>query len=226
MPGIRSNASVENGSRSSTAASSTPSCGVCVTGRTDSTPGAAVTASRTAPARAGSGTTMSVGALEPLGKDWSSSSWPATASTSSRKPLPLVSPLSKFSRPSDSTSSSATVAIQTRRGRRATRSPICRQAPCVSSVPSLPKCGTRGQNARRPQITSHAGSSVSIASIATATPSAPIGPRPEVPLTSASVRHSSAAITVMPDAKIAGPAVRKASAIASCLSSWRRSSSR
>ncbi len=84
----------------------------------------------------------------------------------------------------------------------------------------------RGQKARRPQITSQAGSSVSIASIATATPSAPIGPRPDVPLTSASMRHSSAAMTVMPEAKIAGPAVRSASAIASCLSSWVRSSSR
>ena len=83
-----------------------------------------------------------------------------------------------------------------------------------------------GKKAQRPTMTSSAGSSVSIASIATAMPSAPIGPRPDVPLTSASVRHSSAAMTVSPDAKIAGPAVRSASAIASWRSAWRRSSSR
>ena len=83
-----------------------------------------------------------------------------------------------------------------------------------------------GKNTQRPSSTSSAGSSVSIAIIATAIPSAPIGPSPDVPLTFASVRHSSAAMTVRPEAKIAGPAVRSASAIASCLSAWRRSSSR
>ncbi len=82
------------------------------------------------------------------------------------------------------------------------------------------------QNARRPQITSSAGSSVSIVIIATAMPSAPIGPSPAVPSTSAIVRHSRAQITVAPEATIAGPAVRSASAIASCLSSCFRSSSR
>ena len=88
-----------------------------------------------------------------------------------------------------------------------------------------PNIGGR-QNARRPQITSSAGSSVSIVTIATAMPSAPIGPSPAVPSTSAIVRHSSAQITVAPEATIAGPAVRSASAIASCLSSCLRSSSR
>ena len=88
-----------------------------------------------------------------------------------------------------------------------------------------PKIGGR-QNARRPQIVSSAGSSVSIVIIATAMPSAPIGPSPAVPSTSAIDRHSSAQITVAPDATIAGPAVRSASAIASCLSSCLRSSSR
>ena len=124
--------------------------------------------------------------------------------------------------------------IQIRRGLRATRSPTRRQGPCVSSAPSSPKCGTPlpqrpiggCQNARRPQITSSAGSSVSIVTIATAMPSAPIGPSPAVPSTSAIVRHSSAQMTVAPDATIAGPAVRSASAIASCLSSCLRSSSR
>jgi hypothetical protein len=63
-------------------------------------------------------------------------------------------------------------------------------------------------------------------SSATPMPIAPIGPRPAVPFTFASESDSSAAMTVRPDAKIAGPARRNASSIASCLSSWRRSSSR
>lgn len=76
-----------------------------------------------------------------------------------------------------------------------------------------------GQNAQRPAITRLAGSRVSIETIATAIPVAPIGPSPAVPSTSANVRQSSAAITVSPEAMIAGPARRSASAIASCLSS-------
>jgi hypothetical protein len=83
-----------------------------------------------------------------------------------------------------------------------------------------------GQKARLPTINSSAGSSVSIAIIATAIPIAPIGPRPAVPLSSASMRQSNAAITVMPEANIAGPAVLSARLIASCLSLARRSSSR
>ena len=67
---------------------------------------------------------------------------------------------------------------------------------------------------------------MSIEIIASATPIAPIGPSPAVPLTSATLSVSSAAITVSPEARIAGPALRSAIAIASCLSSWRRSSSR
>ena len=136
--------------------------------------------------------------------------------------------------PAQQTSSTSVVVIQTRRGRRATRSPIRRHAPWVSSAPLSPKWGTPlpqpkiggRQNAQRPVMTSSAGSSVSIESIATAMPTAPIGPRPAVPLTSAKDRQSSAKMTVSPEAKIAGPAVRSASASASCLSWWRRSSSR
>ena len=75
-------------------------------------------------------------------------------------------------------------------------------------------------------MTSSAGSRVSIESIATAMPIAPIGPMPEVALTSAIDSVSSAAITVRPEAKIAGPAVRSARRSASCLSSCLRSSSR
>jgi hypothetical protein len=83
-----------------------------------------------------------------------------------------------------------------------------------------------GQKARRPQMTRRAGSRVSIDSIATAIASAPIGPSPAVPFSSARVRHSSAAITVIPEARIAGPALRRASAIASWRSSCLRNSSR
>ena len=83
-----------------------------------------------------------------------------------------------------------------------------------------------GQNARRPKIVSAAGSIVSMKSIARPTPIAPTGPSPAVEFTSASSSTSSAAITVRPEARIAGPAVRSAIAIASCLSSCRRSSSR
>ena len=137
-------------------------------------------------------------------------------------------------RPSAITVSMAAVPIHTRRGLRATRLPTLRQVPCVSSAPVSPKCGTPllqpniggRQNAPRPVMASMAGSSVSIVIIATAMPIAPIGPRPAVPSTWASDRHSSAAMTVQPEAKIAGPAVRMASATASCLSSCLRSSSR
>ena len=60
----------------------------------------------------------------------------------------------------------------TRRGEAVTRSPIRRHVPCVSSVPVSPTCGivskNGDQNARRPQITSSAGSMVSIEIIAIA----------------------------------------------------------
>ena len=138
----------------------------------------------------------------------------------------MVRPSSKLSSPSESTRSSATVPTHTRRGRALTRSATRLQRPCVASAPSSPKWGMNGQNARRPKITSSAGSRVSIETIATPMPIAPIGPRPAVPFSSASVRHSSAAITVMPDARIAGPAVFMASSIASWRSSCLRSSSR
>jgi hypothetical protein len=67
---------------------------------------------------------------------------------------------------------------------------------------------------------------VSMATTAIAMPSAPIGPRPEVPVTSASDRVSSAAITVPPEARMTGLVLRIVTPMASCLSSWRRSSSR
>ena len=137
-----------------------------------------------------------------------------------------MTPVLKFSRPSESTSSSATTPTQTFRGRAAMRSPRRRQAPSGSLGSDGSKRGMNGKKTQRPKIASNAGSTVSIVSIATAMPSAPIGPSPDVPLTFASVRHSSAAMTVMPEAKIAGPAVRRAIANASWRSAWRRSSSR
>ena len=88
------------------------------------------------------------------------------------------------------------------------------------------ECGTNGQNARRPQIVSSAGSSVSMESAAQATPIAAIGPMPEVPLTFAIVRQSRPAITVAAEANTAGPAERIAAAMASWRSSRWCSSSR
>jgi hypothetical protein len=59
-----------------------------------------------------------------------------------------------------------------------------------------------------------------------ATPIAKTGPSELVPLLSARARTSIARATVRPLARIAGPARLTARAIASCLSSIRRSSSR
>jgi hypothetical protein len=87
-------------------------------------------------------------------------------------------------------------------------------------------CGTNGQNARRPKISSSAGSSVSIDSAAQNTPRAPSGPRPEVPFTRAIERQNSAAITVAALAKMAGPAEISALRIATYLSTSRCISSR
>ena len=116
--------------------------------------------------------------------------------------------------------------IQTRRGPFPTQAATRLQKPCVSSIPTVPMRGMKGQNALRPVIASSAGRIVSIATIAMPTPRAQIGPSPEVPVTSASVRVSRAAMTVRPEAKMAGLALRIAMRTASCLSSWLRSSSR
>ncbi len=155
-------------------------------------------------------------------------------STSSRNASVCVSPVSSVAMPANIAARTSAVTTHTRRGRRATRSPTRRHTPCSSVRPPSPKRGMPlwppkifgCQKTHRPHTTSSAGSSVSIVVIATNTPSAPIGPRPAVPSTSAMLRHSSAAITVQPEATMAGPAVRSACAIASCLFGWRRSSSR
>ena len=76
-----------------------------------------------------------------------------------------------------------------------------------------------GQKTQRPQITSSAGSSVTITSMVTATPMARTGPRPAVELRSANDRHSMPTATVAALAKIAGAARCSANAIAS----WRSS---
>ena len=73
---------------------------------------------------------------------------------------------------------------------------------------------------------SSVGSSVRPAIKAQATPIANTGPRELVPLLSARASTNIASATVMPLARIAGPARLTALAMASCLSSIRRSSSR
>lgn len=60
----------------------------------------------------------------------------------------------------------------------------------------------------------------------TAMPVAATGPSPEMSFDSAASRHSMPATTVRPLAMIAGPARRSATAIATCRSACRRSSSR
>ena len=114
---------------------------------------------------------------------------------------------------------------QTERGRRDTRVPTRAQKP-VAVGSGEPNPGRFGQNTQRPQITSSAGSSVVITASAAMMPTARTGPRPAVEFISAISRHSMPRTTVMPLAKIAGLARCSANAIASCRSSWRRSSSR
>ena len=111
-------------------------------------------------------------------------------------------------------SSTIVPTIQIVRGRVATRSPTRRQKPCVSSTPGLAGVRDRVQ-ARRPERAAAADrqqrrEDVSIEIIASATPIAPTGPSPAVELTSAMLSVSSAAITVRPEARIAGPALRSA----------------
>ena len=67
---------------------------------------------------------------------------------------------------------------------------------------------------------------MSPASITQNTPIAATGPRVWTEPTSATSRTSIASVTVMPLARIAGPDAATARCIASCLSSWVRSSSR
>ncbi len=113
----------------------------------------------------------------------------------------------------------------TARGRTAIRRPILAQMPLLVGS-GEPKWGRFGQKTQRPQITRSAGSRVTIARNVTAMPMAVTGPRPAVELISANSRHSMPSATVAALARIAGAARCRAKAIASCRSSWRRSSSR
>ena len=88
-------------------------------------------------------------------------------------------------------------------GRRRTSAPIRFHRADVRSTGS--SRGIAGQNARRPNAASSAGSSVSPQAIITTIPSASSGPISRVALKSASASTSIAATTIPPDAKIAGP---------------------
>lgn len=210
----------------SVAASSTPSGPRAPVGLTEATPSSSDTERATACTRSGLRTTISVGVEVPAGNASAISSWPSIDSTLEVKALAWVRSVLRLRRPSAITTRATTVPIHTGRGRRAIRSPIRRHRPCVVSTPWSPTCGMNGQNGTRPTITSSAGSSVSIDSIATAMPIAPTGPSPEVPLILASTSAISVMPTVEPDATIAGPAPASARRIASWRSAWRRSSSR
>ena len=61
---------------------------------------------------------------------------------------------------------------------------------------AVPKAGRTGQNTQRPQITSRAGSRVSMATRATTMPMAQTGPRPLVEFSSANSRQSMLTTTV------------------------------
>src|SRR5215469_7722758 len=103
--------------------------------------------------------------------------------------------------------STRAVATQTTRGRTAMPRPTRAHSPReVGSAE--PYTGRTGQNTHRPTITSRAGSSVIIASRATATPIASTGPRPLVEFSSAIVRASRLTMTVPALAITAGPARR------------------
>ncbi|CAM5569675.1 hypothetical protein SALBM135S_00442 [Streptomyces alboniger] len=189
------------------------------------TPGVWRTARATAPLRARS-ETMTSGSPEPAGKYSASTCWPVTESGFSMNESALLSPSARsWNRPSESSARAAAVAPQTIRGRRAIRRPVRAHMP--RSVGSgEPMCGTSGQKSQRPKITRSAGKRESIARRPTATPMAATGPRPRVEFISAASRTSMLRTTVAPDARTAGPARCRASAMASCRSSWRRSSSR
>jgi hypothetical protein len=138
----------------------------------------------------------------------------------------LVRPSAFRERVPKATAPSTTLAAtQVSRGRRAIATPT-RAHKLVWVWSGVPKDGRIGQNTHRPQITSRAGSKVSMASTPTPMPIAATGPRPEVEFKSANSRHSMPTMTVAALATIAGPARCSATAIASCRSSCLRNSSR
>ena len=203
------------------------------TGRaTRATPAHAAEAARDGRRRcAASGTTTSVGAVCALRERLARAApGPATDSTASRNELPCVSPVGEVQ------DARAQHDEQQRRRRAQTRARARgdalgrRRARRRGSRrrPSSPKCGiVRPERpAAEDRRAARAAGSAST-SIATAMPIAPIGPRPAVPLTLASDRRQQRGA----DGHARGEDRRArrgaaASAIASCLSSWRRSSSR
>ena len=143
-----------------------------------------------------------------------------------RKEAALDRPLAfRPVRPSAITPSTSAVVTQVTLGRTAIAWPIRAQPPRLAGS-AEPNAGRAGQNTHRPQITSRAGSRVSIDSNATPTPMASTGPMLLVEFSSATISASRAKITVAALATTAGPARRSAAVIAWCRSAWRRSSSR
>ena len=166
------------------------------------------------------------GSPAPAGKCWASAASAVTDCGCPRNDCAVVSvPTLKPIRPSDATASRTAVTDQTARGRCEMSRPTRAQKPRrVGS--SLPNLGRTGQNTHRPTITSRAGSSVIMASRPTPMPIAATGPSPEMSADWATSRQSMPAITVAALAMMAGPARRRATAIASCRSVCLRNSSR
>ena len=127
--------------------------------------------------------------------------------------------------PSAIAASTSTVPAHTSRGRPETALPTRLQTLSFCSA-RTPYTGLAGQKIHRPQATSRAGISVVMASRPTRTPMAQAGPMPLVELRAARVSSIRLTATVAALATMAGPARYRASAIASCRSSWRASSSR
>ena len=96
------------------------------------------------------------------GKDSSSSRCPCTDSTVPLNALAVVRSSSSVSVPSASTASESAVTTQAARWRRSIRLPR-RLQNVLPVAGSVPNCGTKGQNARRPPSSRSAGRSVSIA---------------------------------------------------------------
>ncbi len=188
-------------------------------------PGVPASACRAAGAASASAMTTT-GEPVPPGKCASSTDWPTTESGLLVKVPELLMPSAlRLNMPSASAPRASAVPAQTSRGRRAMPPPIRAQTP-LSVGSAVPNPGLTGQKTQRPVIVSSAGSSVSMAARATAMPRAQTGPRPRVEFICEASRQSMLRATVPALARIAGPARCSASAMASCRSAWRRSSSR
>ena len=151
---------------------------------TDTMPGVAWNACCTVEACAAFEMTTT-GALLPAGKCFASTVSPTTESGWPRNASLFVRPLAlRSTEPMASTTSAAAVPTQTMRGRPAIRRPVRAHMPLAVGSAD-PYDGRFGQNTQRPQITSNAGRSESIAARAKPTPIASTGPRPFVEFISA-----------------------------------------